>query len=110
MSPRSRGTAAVGLCVLLAASLLATASAHTHRGAKYGGTLVVGLSAGDPGSLDPTVSGTSSAITIYGAICERLYQYVRNHGRVGFAPLLAESLPVLSKDKLHYTVQLRKGI
>ena len=39
-----------------------TASAQTQgSAAKYGGTLVVGLSAGDPDTLDPTLSRSASA-------------------------------------------------
>ena len=87
------------------ASSLGPASARTP--AKYGGTLVVGLSGGDAGSLDPTVNLTASTNTICRAMCQQLYDY---DARQQLVPLLAAALPLLSKDKLSYTVQLRQGI
>jgi peptide/nickel transport system substrate-binding protein len=92
--------------LLLSLVLLTTASA---RPARYGGTLVVGIS-GDPDTLDPTVSRTSQAVTIYQTMCVRLYETAENHGSLELTPVLAASLPVLSPDKLSYTVQLRQGI
>ena len=76
--------------------------------AKYGGTLVVGLSGGDPDtprsdgeperlgrrrSTGPCASGSTTATR-----------------KLQLVPVLAAALPVLSKDKLSYTIQLRKGI
>jgi peptide/nickel transport system substrate-binding protein len=98
--------------LLLGAAALATfvpAAAHTGTSAKYGGTLVFGIASGDPDTLDPTVS-LGSGIVIYPAMIQRLYQLVRNHGKIELAPVLAAALPVLSKDKLRYTVPLRRGV
>jgi peptide/nickel transport system substrate-binding protein len=94
----------------LALALLGTASARTHAGSGYGGTLVVGLSGGDPDSIDPTVSRSGSSIVIYPEMCLRLYQTVSNHGVLQYFPLLAAALPVLSKDKLTATIQLKQGL
>jgi peptide/nickel transport system substrate-binding protein len=94
---------------VLALVVLLPAAAQQQGHAKYGGTLVVGLTGGDPESLDPTVS-RGSAISIYPAFCQRLFKLGRNHGRLGLVPELAASLPVLSKDKLSYTVALRKDV
>jgi len=88
---------------------LVPASGQTHAAGKYGGTLIVGLTGGEPDSLDPTVS-RGSAIGIYPAMCQRLFKLRRNHGKVELAPELAASLPVPSKDKRSYTVQLRKDV
>ena len=93
--------------VFLALVVLGPASARTPAPAKYGGTLVVGLSGGDPDTLDPTVSHSISSVAIYQAICQRLYDY---DAKLQLVPVLAAALPVLSKDKLSYTVQLRQGI
>jgi peptide/nickel transport system substrate-binding protein len=93
----------------VALTLLVSAAAQPRAGAKYGGTLVVGLSGGDPETLDPTVT-RGTGIFIYPALCQRLYVQVRNHGKIEFGPQLAASLPVLSKDRRSYTVQLRKGV
>src|SRR5690242_12776417 len=90
---------------------LALAGAVAGAGsARYGGTLVVGLSKGDVDTLDPTVSRTFSAVAIYPAICMQLFQSVRNHGTLEMEPLLAASLPRISSDKLSYTIQLRQGV
>ncbi len=89
----------------LALVVLAPASARTSR---YGGTLVVGLTA-DPDSMDPTVS-RGTGVTIYRDMCWRLYENFENHGLVEMSPQLAASLPTLSKDKLSYTVALRRGV
>jgi peptide/nickel transport system substrate-binding protein len=74
--------------------------------AKYGGTLVVGLSVGDPASLDPTLT-SGSGLGIYLAMCQQLYG---RDAKQQLVPVLAAAVPVISKDKLSYTVQLRKGI
>ena len=84
----------------LALAVLATAAAD---GARYGGTLTVGLSRGDPDSLDPTISRSISSQEIYQAMCLKLYG-------PGGLPVLAASQPQLSKDKLSYAVQLRQGV
>jgi peptide/nickel transport system substrate-binding protein len=102
------GTASFA-AVALAMVVLVPASARVQAQSKYGGTLVVGLAAGDPDSLDPTVS-RGSAIGIYPEFCLKLFVSVRNHGTIGYAPLLAASLPEISKDKLSYTIRLRQGI
>jgi peptide/nickel transport system substrate-binding protein len=94
----------------LALVVLGVASAHVGTTARYGGTLVVGLSNGGPPCLDPTLNCGGSAIEIYQVMCQRLYQVVSNHGRIEDAPMLAAGPPKLSKDKLTYTVQLKQGI
>ena len=110
-SSRCRSSRTAPRLALLAAAALALgvlgpASARTHAASKYGGTLVVGLSGGDPDSLDPTVSRAAPALAIYQAICQRLYDY---DAKLQLVPVLAAALPVLSKDKLSYTIQLRQG-
>jgi peptide/nickel transport system substrate-binding protein len=106
------GLARVALTIFAGAGLafgvVVTASAETHAAPKYGGTLVVGqIRFSAPDTLDPTLSRSASSVEIYKAICERLYEY---DARYRLIPLLAAAPPVLSKDKLSYTVQLRKGI
>lgn len=106
-SARAAVTLMAGLT--LALLVLVPASAHTRAQSKYGGTLVVGLTGGDPDSLDPTVS-RGSAIGIYPAFCLTLYRLASDHGKVVYAPSLAASLPAISKDKLSYTIRIRQGI
>ena len=75
----------------------------------YGGTLVVGVTQ-DPGSLDPTMTSTSTSGEIFQAMCLPLYRFTKNHGRFAYVPVLAAALPTLSQDGLSYTVRLRQGI
>jgi peptide/nickel transport system substrate-binding protein len=89
----------------VAAGLRGPASARDSR---YGGMLVVNIGVGEPGaSLDPTLGGGGIPLTIYHAMCQQLYDY---NAKQQLVPLLAASVPVLSRDKLSYTVQLRQGV
>jgi peptide/nickel transport system substrate-binding protein len=83
------------------------AGAQLYLGSKYGGTLVVGLTRSDPATLDPTLSKGAGPREIFLTMCLRLYEL---DGRQQYAPVLAAALPVLSKDKLSYTVRLRRGV
>ncbi len=90
----------------LALGVLDSAAAQTHAHARYGGTLVVGIS-GFPDTLDPTLSRTLQANEVYKTFCEQLYDY---DARSRIVPQLAAALPIISKDKLTYTIPLRQGI
>jgi peptide/nickel transport system substrate-binding protein len=99
----------VGVAILagLALAIAPTGSASTRAVTKYGGTLVVGLSMGDPDTLDPTTAQGRSSAEIFGSMCASLYRF----GPVTeVIPWLAAALPVVSKDKLTYTVKLRQGV
>jgi peptide/nickel transport system substrate-binding protein len=99
-----------GRFILLVATLalLAVGPAAARRmSGRYGGVLYVGLTSGDPGSLDPTLSSTFSAVEIYRSICERLYDF---DARSRIFPELAAALPTLSADKQTYTIPRRHGI
>ena len=91
----------------LTLAVLGPASANTQLGPKYGGVLVIGLSGGDVDTLDPTVARSSATLSINRVLCQRLYDLNDN---LQLVPVLAAALPVISKDKLSYTVQLRKGV
>jgi peptide/nickel transport system substrate-binding protein len=80
--------------------------AHPDRPTK-GGTLVVGMSRGDPDTLDPSLSRTFDSVEVFKAMCERLYDYDLE---VRVVPELAAALPTISKDRLTYTIPLRHGI
>jgi peptide/nickel transport system substrate-binding protein len=96
---RALALAAAGVAAI---GVLGAASAAPQR---YGGTLVIGLSGGEPSSLDPTFArGTGSVMP---AMCEQLYAY---DARLRLVPVLAAAVPALSADRLSYTVQLRQGI
>jgi peptide/nickel transport system substrate-binding protein len=99
-------TRAVG--VMMLATLVSTCVAAAQN-VGYGGTLVVGITQ-DPGSLDPTITSTSTSGEIFAAMCLPLYRFAKNHGRYEYVPVLAAAIPQASKDRLSYTVRLRHGI
>src|SRR5437870_2192148 len=106
MSRIRLGTASVAI-IAFALGLLGPASAGTRVGGKYGGTLVVGVSTGDPDTLDPALSQSFASAEILRSFCERLYDF---NSKSQIVPQLATALPVVSKDKLTYTIPLRQGV
>jgi peptide/nickel transport system substrate-binding protein len=106
-----RGRAApAGAAVLLALALAAAATAgssHRAAAAKQGGTLTVGMTAGEPDALDPTTARTFSGREVFLTFCEKLYDL---NAKAQIVPQLASALPTISKDKLTVTIPLRKGI
>jgi peptide/nickel transport system substrate-binding protein len=62
---------------------------------------------GEPPGLDPMVSTSDLVGTIMQHVYETLYTFDANWK---LAPMLAESLPAVSKDGLTYTIALRKGV
>jgi len=73
----------------------------------FGGKLVVGLTRGYPGSLDPSTQASFSSVAVLRAIAERLYDFDAKGNEY---PELASKLPTISSDKLTYTIPLRQGI
>jgi peptide/nickel transport system substrate-binding protein len=92
------------ISLLLTLAFAASASAGP---AKNGGTLVIGLTAGEPDVLDPTLARTFSGREVFLTFCEKLYDL---NAKAQIVPQLASALPTLSKDKLTVTIPLRKGI
>ena len=92
------------ISLLLTLVVAASASAGP---AKNGGTLVIGLTAGEPDVLDPTLARTFSGREVFLTFCEKLYDL---NAKAQIVPQLASALPTLSKDKLTVTIPLRKGI
>jgi peptide/nickel transport system substrate-binding protein len=96
--------------VTLAALTAAVAAARTSRSAatdiRNGGTLTIGL-ADEPDALDPTIARTFSGRMVFLAMCEKLYDL---DSHLNIVPQLASALPQVSKDKLTYTIKLRKGV
>jgi peptide/nickel transport system substrate-binding protein len=99
---------AAGLALFVVA---ASAGAATRGGAstavKNGGTIVVGLTAGEPDVLDPSLARTFSGREVFLTFCEKLYDL---DAKAQIVPQLASALPTISKDKLTVTIPLRKGI
>ena len=91
----------------LALFILAGAGAERTGNGTYGGVLVVGLTHGDPDSLDPTVEASFSSVEIFRAIALRLYDF---DAKGEPYPELASALPTISADKRTYTIPLRRGL
>src|SRR4051794_30219800 len=105
-----RGRAALTGAALLALSLAPVAAAAPAKhaaAAKNGGTLTIGLTAGEPDALDPTLARTFSGREVFLTFCEKLYDL---NAKAQIVPQLASALPTLSKDKLTVTIPVRKGI
>src|SRR5437773_2985040 len=98
--------AALGL-LALAASAGASTLGGSAPAVRDGGTLVVGLAAGEPDVLDPTLARTFSGREVFLTFCEKLYDL---NAKAQIVPQLAAALPATSKDKLTVTIKLRKGI
>jgi peptide/nickel transport system substrate-binding protein len=96
---------AAGILTLAAAGALAQPGAATTQ-ARNGGTLVIGL-AEDPDALDPTLARTFVGRIVFLHMCEKLYDL---NSKLQIVPQLAAALPQISKDKLTYTIQIKKGI
>src|SRR5215471_21183912 len=62
---------------------------------------------GEPQTLDPMSSTADLVGTIMQHVYELLYTYDANSNVV---PMLAETLPAVSKDGLVYTIALRQGV
>ncbi len=105
---RFRTALLAGAAVSLIAAAAATAAVGIHHSAtKEGGTLVVGLTAGEPDALDPTLARTFSGREVFLTFCEKLYDL---NAKAQIVPQLASALPTISKDKLTVTIPLRTGI
>jgi peptide/nickel transport system substrate-binding protein len=95
--------------LVVAAAGAAVATAHTSRSAadiRNGGTLTIGL-AEEPDALDPTLARTFVGRIVFLSMCEKLYDL---DSHLNIVPQLATALPQVSKDKLTYTIKLRKGV
>jgi peptide/nickel transport system substrate-binding protein len=99
--------AVVAALSLGVASAAARTLGPTSSTIKNGGTLTVGLSAGEPDALDPTLARTFSGREVFLTFCEKLYDL---NAKAQIVPQLASALPKISADKLTVTVPLRTGI
>src|SRR5690348_13112741 len=99
------GRAVLACCVV---TLVALGGAPADSGAATGnGTLVIGLSRGDADTLDPTLASSFNSIEVLRSMCERLYDFdAKSH----VIPELASGKPRISKNRLKYTIPLRRGL
>jgi peptide/nickel transport system substrate-binding protein len=94
------------LGVLALAALALLAPAAWSQAPKKGGVLRVGI-LGEPPALDAHWSTTALVETLTNHVYEGLYTLDQDNRPI---PMLAESLPAVSRDGLVYTVKLRQGI
>jgi len=99
---------AVGVLVVgaLTATVAGARSSHSAVNFKNGGTLTIGLSE-EPDALDPTLARTFVGRMVFESMCEKLYDL---DSHLNIVPQLAAAMPQVSKDKLTYTIKLRKGV
>src|SRR5438046_4790036 len=95
--------ASVLLCALLVTALVA---GPTLAAPAKGGAANLAMVA-EPQTLDPMASTADLVGTIMQHVYEPLYTF---DGNWNVAPMLAETMPVISKDGLVYTIPLRKGV
>jgi len=103
---RALALAAGVVAVTLVAVAAAGATSPTSS-SKSGGTITVGMTAGEPDVLDPTLARTFSGREVFLTFCEKLYDL---NAKAQIVPQLAAAQPKISKDKLTVTITLRKGI
>ena len=89
---RSRVALLGALSLLLALAIAAAAAARPA--VKNGGTLVIGLTAGEPDVLDPTLARTFSGREVFTTFCEKLYDL---NAKAQIVPQLAAALPTMSR-------------
>ena len=95
-----------GAMSLAAAAVVAIGTSGIASAAPAGGALNLAM-IGEPQGLDPVLSTVDLVGTIMQHVFEPLYTF---DGKWAIAPMLAESLPVVSKDGLIYSIPLRKGV
>src|SRR5438067_2584677 len=92
--------------VALIAILLLASSVSDAQTPKRGGVLRIG-NLGEPPSLDPHWGTQTITEVLANHIFEGLYALDEKYQPI---PMLAEAMPVVSKDGLTYTIKLRKGV
>ncbi|MEP6655621.1 MAG: ABC transporter substrate-binding protein [Betaproteobacteria bacterium] len=105
-SHRNHWYSGAGRVAFALAAVLALASSPAPAAPAKGGAANLAMIA-EPQTLDPMGSTADLVGTIMQHVYEPLYTFDANWN---VAPMLAESLPAMSKDNLVYTIALRKGV
>jgi ABC-type transport system substrate-binding protein len=98
----------LGVCFVAAVALGGAAAGHA-RGIREGGTFRIAITVGVFQSIDPALYGLESRILR--PACAALMSYPDKPLPAGLrlAPELAESYPIVSRDRRTYTFTIRKG-
>ena len=102
-----RVAGALGLVALALAFAGSATSGETQAEIRNGGTLTIGMTAGEPDALDPSLARTFSGREVFVTFCEKLYDL---NNKAAIVPQLAAALPQVSGNKRTVTIRLRKGI
>jgi peptide/nickel transport system substrate-binding protein len=101
-------TTLASIITVAACSAPSTGSgAGAGSGSSSGSSSITVALAGAPDSLDPTTGSTFVGRTVFANMCQKLFDI---NAQLTIVPQLAASLPVISKDGLTYTIQLKPGI
>ncbi len=73
---------------------------------KNGGTVVVGVTNGEPDVLDPTLARTFSGREVFLTFCEKLYDL---NNKAQIVPQLASALPTISARQAHRDHPVAQG-
>ncbi len=95
-----------GLAVALMGAALVLVTTSALAAPPKGGAANLAM-IGEPQTLDPMASTADLVGTIMQHVYEPLYTFDANWN---VAPMLAESMPTISKDGIVYTIPLRKGV
>src|SRR5882757_3243852 len=108
LNTRSSHTFRAGLAIVAVATTIAIGVVTTSALAAppKGGAANLAM-IGEPQTLDPMASTADLVSTIMQHVYEPLYTFDANWN---VAPMLAESMPAISKDGLVYTIPVRKGV
>jgi peptide/nickel transport system substrate-binding protein len=98
--------AGLAILAVAAAAAIAFATDSALAAPPKGGAANLAM-IGEPQTLDPMASTADLVGTIMQHVYEPLYTFDANWN---VAPMLAESMPAISKDGLVYTIPLRKGV
>lgn len=101
-------TALSSLLVLAFASLALPAC--THREDELVGKHLSLELADNIKSLDPSIAYDVISLEVMSLTMESLFQYKYTKLPLELEPLLAESMPTVSKDKKTYTIKIKKGV
>src|SRR2546430_2858663 len=98
--------AGLAVIALAAAAAIAVTPGSALAAPSKGGAANLAM-IGEPQTLDPMASTADLEGTIMQHVYEPLYTF---DGNWNVVPMLAETMPVISKDGLVYTIPLRKGV
>jgi ABC-type oligopeptide transport system substrate-binding subunit len=103
-------TSEILLLVLLAGGLVLTGCGKSSPESESGEMVLQHAMYTKITRLDPGNIRDIYSATVVSQTCETLYQYHFLKRPYELVPLLAEEMPVVSDDKLTYTVRIKKGV